>query len=1155
MTSDKTLLFPWPIPWLVGLAAVPGLAAPEYEDHAPRLLIEAPSEAVVGEATRFSVLLAERWGREGPEVPTAGVERSARLEVTTTDPSAVFSDRVRIGAGAGGKGVGRIEFGRPGLHRIRVEGEAGLGGESQPIRVLAEPPAERIYWGDLQGHLHTPGAGHAGALPPESFAHSLAEGLAFARDVSLLDFCAFTPHLQTAGGLARASGPDGSPWDALLRAVEAAHAPGEFVVFPGFEWQGNEGDHCVLYPAPGPIEAPADFLALARAARARGALLTAHEVFLPTRFEPRVALSAIEVMRDSRSMESLGRAALHKGVAVPFLGCSDTHGGALGATSLTGLRAPALTRAAILEAIRRGRTWATNGERIVLELDVDLSGDLPVLRGSGLATGPVDHVELFRNGKLVGQIRDLPDTHEFRFSWPDPDLLRLECLDRTIAYHCRVVQTTPNRYDPSRRDVAVSSPVPVTPAARHFDGAHARRGGRDDQRPGDALLRLRAAWDPFRPAPDRALRDDLPEGAPIPDWSAAEIEELRSAVRQISRLATEDSTLLALASGASPLPAIAEALAAIRDLREREREIVMEGTPSPARVKALHREAREAHARATSVRSRGLSADSSPLPEAWFGARLLMKLVDDPLQTIAAIPKRSLPPSPVRWWKPAQEVSRVEIEIDPRTLAALRPVSRWSRALRRETEERWGYTEPSIAPAEHEAAIRVRVEAADDSLRGSVRSGEPSDPWDVPLASSDGDWIAVLDRAHVPWPGDAPPVLELDPPARLSALVLETPNGAPLDRPGRLRSLTTERATAATVAKLVTDGGPVEVALVSASGEPLAGGSGGGTTLGRPRPRLHALWSGVLEEKSTAIAFPEAAGGASGRVMARWGFAGWNRAAGVTIPGHDVIRPAGLCALPDGRALVAFGEELAIATPGTGRIERVFYPLGRRHEPGRELSLAPLADGRVLVRGAFGPGGGWVALLDCRTGIWSHVPPGPETGSVAVHPDGGFAWLTGRTLRRRDEGGRNLPDITVDVSGRLLGFDSQRHAVVGLESGEAVRVDPITGGVTERIAGHALTVDRYGAVLLLDGLDARHPELAREIRIVRALPGGAFRGPYPLAIRASPVLDPPVLVAPTPDALLVLGGTTWWRRLPDHDWWGVTVDRWEPVWAGETGAE
>jgi len=28
--------------------------------------------AVVGEVTRFSVLLAERWGREGPEVPTAG---------------------------------------------------------------------------------------------------------------------------------------------------------------------------------------------------------------------------------------------------------------------------------------------------------------------------------------------------------------------------------------------------------------------------------------------------------------------------------------------------------------------------------------------------------------------------------------------------------------------------------------------------------------------------------------------------------------------------------------------------------------------------------------------------------------------------------------------------------------------------------------------------------------------------------------------------------------------------------------------------------------------------------------------------------------------------------------------------------------------------
>ena len=43
-------------------------------------------------------------------------------------------------------------------------------------------------------------------------------------------------------------------------------------------------------------------------------------------------------------------------------------------------------RGALLEeAIRRGRTWATNGERIVVEFDVDVSGDVPVLRRPGTA--------------------------------------------------------------------------------------------------------------------------------------------------------------------------------------------------------------------------------------------------------------------------------------------------------------------------------------------------------------------------------------------------------------------------------------------------------------------------------------------------------------------------------------------------------------------------------------------------------------------------------------------------------------------------------------------------------------------------------------------------------------------------------------------------
>jgi len=56
-------------------------------------------------------------------------------------------------------------------------------------------------------------------------------------------------------------------------------------------------------------------------------------------------------------------------------------------------------------------------------------------------------------------------------------------------------------------------------------------------------------------------------------------------------------------------------------------------------------------------------------------------------------------------------------------------------------------------------------------------------------------------------------------------------------------------------------------------------------------------------------------------------------------------------------------------------------------------------------------------------------------------------------------------------------------------------------------------------------------------------------------VKASPVLEPPVRLAVAPDGgLLVLAGSTWWRREPGNDWWAAAVERWEPVWAGEIRA-
>lgn len=443
---------------LAALAPPPAAAEPSYADHPPRARIFAPVEAVAGEPVLIGVLVSSRWGREGIAVPTAGVDIAVTLGVTATDPAADLPATVVLAPG--GSGSFPATFRTPGLWRVRVEGDGVRAAESPPIRVRKTAPEERVYWGDLHGHLHTPGAGHAGKLSADEYRRFLREGFAFARDTARLDFAAFSPHLQTAGGLAHARADGTTPWNDVCDAVAAFEEPGRFVTFPAFEWQGNAGDHVVVYPAPGPLDAPADFRALCASVLGRGALLTAHAVVLPSEFTSgAAALAGVEVTRDSHATEWLGIRAIENGYAPAFLGCSDTHGGALGAQAITGLRAPSLTREDVLAAIRGRRTWATNGERIVLDFTVDDAGPFPVARVRGVGTAPIERIEIRRNGELVHTVRDLGRGLEFDAAYEDRDAPPRGARDGARIYHTRVVQRSRNRYDSSQHDQAISSPV------------------------------------------------------------------------------------------------------------------------------------------------------------------------------------------------------------------------------------------------------------------------------------------------------------------------------------------------------------------------------------------------------------------------------------------------------------------------------------------------------------------------------------------------------------------------------------------------------------------------------------------------------------------------------------------------------------------------
>ncbi|MGQ0720411.1 MAG: hypothetical protein ACT4PE_02430 [Candidatus Eiseniibacteriota bacterium] len=1086
--------------------ATPARAVPALEEHPPRALVETPSEVVAGETFRVAVLISDRWGPEGPEAASAGVTRAVTVEISVGDPAAELPAHVRVPTESRGRALFEAKLPTPGLWRIAASGEGFVAGESAPIRVLESKPSERVYWGDVHAHLGTPGGGHSGVVQPSDYERIAREALEFARDVALLDFCAPTPHIQEAGGLARPT-PTGTVWDAFVRAVEAANEPGRFVTFPGFEWQGEEGDHCVLLPAAGPLAAPFSFARLADSALARGALLTAHAVFLPSRFEPRhAALAGVEVTRDSQDLHSFGLGALAQGLAPAFLGASDNHGGAIGSTSLTGLRAPSLSREAVFRAVRERRTWATNGERIVLDFGVDVAGDVPTVQVRGVGTAPIELIEVYRGAKVVAQARGFAESPEFAFTWEDEDLLRLESLAASLVYHAKVVQTSSNRYDPSRRDIAVASPVEVRLEPRHFDGAHARAGGTPGRAVGEALCGVRDAWDALRPAPDRALRSDPPEGVPFEGFAPGAVAALRDATRDIERLAAEDPALVHLARGVAALPAIAEAVGAMS-----------------AAVAAGDLAGAYAAAARASTASRG--ADSTQVAGAWFAARLAADLPAKALAATAGL--AGGPPVPAVRGDTAA-VTRLLLPVDPRIAERARPWTDAAWRLAAEQSERWGYTSAATLP--DEPALTVRVVAEGSPGEAKLVGGNPRELWTVPLDSTSRGWTATLPQSRVPEPGGGPLSLEFSRPARVGAVFLEPPGPGAFPPLGSLESVRVERSGSAAALVLEASTDSVEV-LVSAESD------------GR------ALWHGRVGPGRRSVVLPLDALGEDDRVVARWGFAGWRHAAGTVIPGHDAARADGFGALGDGRAVLALDRELVVVDPRGGEAKRFAYPAEKQHRPGRELCVVPL-ERRTLIRGAAGPSGGWAALLDPDSGEWHEAPRGPEAGTVAAHPSGGYAWLDGERLRRRLADGSQVAGAALAVSGRLLGFEPSGRAVVRSGTGEALRVDPGTAAAA-RVEGPALAMEPGGAVLVYAGLGARHAELAREVRLLRVLPDGSTSGPFALAVKASPVLDPPVRVAAVADGtLLVLGGTCWWRREPDHDWWGASVERWEPVWVG-----
>ena len=270
-----------------------------------------------------------------------------------------------------------------------------------------------LFWGDT--HCHGSFSGDAEGEPDENYA--------FGRHKARLDFMAITDNDAIYDSQL-------TPSEWAVSRAEAAHhhEPGRFITFSGYERtavdrlepgdvQLRHNHRSVLFPADegllvrytepdaATLEQFVDRLADSEA------LVYAHHA--EWRLVPSPRLVGVEVCSswDAYLLESdCVPRALRAGNRLAFVGSSDTHrlvpglGGAL-----TGVWAEELSREAILAAIRARRCFATNGERLLLDVRVSGSPMGAETAGNGAvpvhcrvaAPRPIESLTLFRDGQSV----------------------------------------------------------------------------------------------------------------------------------------------------------------------------------------------------------------------------------------------------------------------------------------------------------------------------------------------------------------------------------------------------------------------------------------------------------------------------------------------------------------------------------------------------------------------------------------------------------------------------------------------------------------------------------------------------------------------------------------------------------------------------------
>ncbi|MCX7014808.1 MAG: DUF3604 domain-containing protein, partial [Candidatus Sumerlaeota bacterium] len=392
----------------------PGLTIVPNEPK--RLACVATGDGSAAHPVRLLVRAEDEWGNPVNEaVP-------GRVRLTFRGAAADLPKTIELAHGLWRRNGVRCSG--EGVLRIRAEHPALGATECNPLRIAAGESGLHPYWGDLHGQSQET----IGTNPAESY-------FRFARDKSLCDVCAHQGNdLQVTDAF----------WSAINRLTRKFTREGRFVAFPGYEWSGTTpagGDHNVIYLDEGAgifrssttqVRGetrqsedchPITKLYEALKSQGRPCLLIAHVGGRRANldFHDPDLDRLVEIHSCWGTFEWLYHDALRRGRRVGVAANSDGHRGRPGSESpgaghfgvlggLTCVLAESFTRAAVFEALRARRCYATSGPRIVVDARLDDSvigsewktdsSELP-LSGRVHGTAGIERIDLLAAGREI----------------------------------------------------------------------------------------------------------------------------------------------------------------------------------------------------------------------------------------------------------------------------------------------------------------------------------------------------------------------------------------------------------------------------------------------------------------------------------------------------------------------------------------------------------------------------------------------------------------------------------------------------------------------------------------------------------------------------------------------------------------------------------